>query len=57
MLKITTMKNCIYCGGTFAEADEICPNCEEATTPILKKNLILPGLVFKLTRQIQKTED
>jgi hypothetical protein len=56
-LKVKIMKSCIYCGGTVAEADEICPNCEETTAPIIKNNSFLPHLFLKSTRQIQKTED
>ena len=51
------MKKCVYCGGTVSEADQICPNCEEATAPILKKKPMPGGPVFKSTRQILTTEE
>lgn len=50
------MKKCIYCGATFAESDETCPNCEEPTEPILKKKPMRSELIFKSTRRINRSE-
>jgi len=51
------MKECAYCGGTVSVKDEICPNCEEATAPILKKKPTPRGPVFKSTRPAHQTEE
>ena len=48
-----TMKKCMYCGGTFRETDETCPNCEEPTAPILRKKTAPRELVFQTTRTKQ----
>ncbi|GGC19585.1 hypothetical protein GCM10011363_40360 [Marivita lacus] len=43
----------MYCGGTFRETDETCPNCEEPTAPILRKKPAPRELVFQTTRTKQ----